>query len=91
MHAPLSQVLTSLHPCPYTHSLACAQVFKEVDNRIKQAERSVTGNGSLAENHVESLAQKISSVIGQKCPEMQRERRTLITNWHRHMQRQGLS
>ena len=69
-------------------NLSIESVFREVDARVTQAERSVTGSGSIAEVHVEGLAQKISAVLGQKCPGMMRERRQLIDGWHRHMKRQ---
>ena len=34
-------------------------VYREVDARLKQAQRSVTGTGNLADVHIDSLAEKV--------------------------------
>ena len=69
--------------------LSPESVFREVDARITQAARSITGSGDLAEVHVGGLAERISAVIGQPCPVQMRDRRNLIEKWHAHMKRQG--
>lgn len=63
-------------------------VFREVDARLTQAARSVTGSGELADVHVDGLAEKISTIIGQPTPVQKRERRNLIDRWHRHVKSQ---
>jgi len=68
--------------------LTVETVFREVDNRMKQAERSLTAQGQLSEVHVDALSEKIAAVLGQAVPTMKRERRNLVEGWHKHMQRQ---
>ena len=63
-------------------------IFREVDNRITQASRSVTGTGELSDVHVDGLAEKISAVLGTPVPVQKRDRRNLITKWHAHIKSQ---
>ena len=68
--------------------LSAEGVFREVEQRLTQARRSVTGTGELNDVHIDGLADKISSLLGQKVPVQKHERRNLILQWHRHVQQQ---
>ena len=68
--------------------LSIESVFREVDNRMQQAQRSLTAGGELSAVHVDNLAEKISAVLGKAVPNQVRERKSLIEGWHRHMLQQ---
>ena len=62
------------------------EVFSEVDARFSAAQRSIT-NTELAEYHVDTLAEQISSLLGIAVPTMMRDRRNLVTTWHTQQKR----
>jgi hypothetical protein len=68
--------------------ISAEAVYREVDQRLTQALRSVTGTGDLSQGHVDGLAEKISTLLGQKVPVQKGDRRKLIMQWHAHIKQQ---
>ena len=68
--------------------LSAEAVFREVDARMTQAARSISGTGQLADVHIDGLADKVAAITGQPTPIQKRERQNLIEKWHAHVKGQ---